>query len=580
MTTPLVPSRLVRRRRSPSPRLALLAAFVSMLFAVLAFSRGWVDGSLVLDGPGTTLYVRLAVDHLRGGDGVPYWMPELWSGAPTWALGPFFPVLLLIPLAAAMGPDAAVKIAILAFQVAGGCGAYVLARSLWGRTSAALVAGLVYGLHPFFMSHGAFAGAETSLGVLAVTPWLIWSLRLALRRQGGQYVALAGLFSAFAVLQQAEHAYGVAMLCALLLLVELARARRGKPGPDGRAGVLFRAAAVVLIALGAVAHWLAPFLHLSEFFVLSPPELVRSELLTPESTGARVAQNLGIFLRRSNGFPSTYGGDLLQLGSFYLGWVLAALTLVTVLLLPRRDRDGYLTTTLLASLVGVWLSTGAIPLASSDLAQPGDIVPLMIIGAVSGVLVGTFLQRVGLRRAVVPSALAAGAFLAFVPYLTPFLGLQQVVPLLSSIRFPRFYTIAPLGLALGATYPLACLQRWAARRNPRIAPLFIAALSLALAGAFLVDIHPYRSFFHLRPPERMPEDARTSDILATPDKNLRLGTDSYGDPGFVKALLDTGWDLSVGWPHPVAGKQLWRLTTEAMSGPLGYRLNALGLSGT
>ncbi|MDQ4133998.1 MAG: YfhO family protein, partial [Actinomycetota bacterium] len=122
--------------------------------------------------------------------------------------------------------------------------------------------------------------------------------------------------------------------------------------------------------------------------------------------------------------------------------------------------------------------------------------------------------------------------------------------------------------------------RWAARRNPRIAPLFVAALSLTLAGAFLVDIHPYRSFFHLRPPERMPEDARTADILASADKNLRLGTDSYGDPGFVKALLDTGWDLSVGWPHPVAGKQLWRLTTEAMSGPLGYRLNALGLSGT
>jgi len=575
-----VGDRAVPRRRGPSPLLAIFGGCFSVVFAVLSFSRGWTGGGLVLDGPGTSLYVRLVLDHLRAGNGVPYWMPEMWSGAPTWALGPSFPVLLLLPLGAVIGPDEAVKAAILSLQVAGGCGAFVLARSLWGRTFPAVTAGLVYGLHPFFMSHGAFAGAETSLGVIAVTPWLVWSLRLALRRRGGQYVALAGLFSAFAILQQAEHAYGVAMLCALLVLVELARARREKPGPEGRAGVLFRAGVVILIGLGAVAHWLAPFLALGKYFVLSPPELVRSELLAPQNTGARVAQDLGIFLDRSNGFPSLYGADLLTVGTFYLSWVLIAVSLVTIVLLPRRDRDGYLTTILLASLVGVWLSTGAIPLASSDLAQPGNLLGLTIIGAVAGVLVGTFLRCLGLRRSAVPSAVAAAFLLALVPYLTPFLGLQQVVPFLSSIRFPRFYTIAPLGLALAGAYPLTCVQSWAAVRQPRLAPLFTAAVSMALVGAFLVDVAPYRSFYRLLPPERKPEDVQTANILAGADKDLRLGTDNYGDPGFVTALLDTGRDLSVGWPHPVAGKQLWALTTEAMSGPLGYRLNALGLSAT
>ena len=558
----------------------ILGGCLAVLFAVLSFSRGWAQGTLVLDGPGTSLYVDLALDHLRAGNGLPYWVPDMWSGTPTWALGPSVPVLLLLPLAALIGADESVKMAILAFQVAGGCGAFVLARSLWGRTWPAVAAGLLYGLHPFFMSHGAFAGAETSLGVIAVTPWLVWSLRLALRRCGGQYVALAGLFAAFAVLHQAEHAYGVVMLCGLLLLVELARARRAKPGPDAPGGVLFRAGAVVLIGLGVVAHWLAPFLVLGKNFVLSPPDLVRSELVTPESTGARVGQDLGIFLHRSNGFSSIFDGDLLRVGSFYLGWVLVALTVVTVLLLPRRDHDGYLTTILLSSLVGVWLSSGAVPLASSDLAQPAHVVALTVVGAVAGVLVGTFLRRLGLRRAAGPAAVAAAVFLVIAPYVAPFLSLQEVVPLLSSIRFPRFYTIAPLALALAGVYPLTRIQGWAAARQPRIAPLFSAALSLVLVGVFLVDVHPYRTFYRLNPPMRSPEDARTATILARGDEGLRLGTDNYGDPGVVSALVDTGWDLSVGWPHPLAGKQLWRMTTEAMSGPLGYRFNALALSGT
>src|SRR5206468_3009893 len=70
-------------RPSPRPaapgrfRHARLAAFGAVVAAVLGFSWGW-PGRLVLDGPGVSLYVQLAMDHLQHG-GVPYWLPQMWA---------------------------------------------------------------------------------------------------------------------------------------------------------------------------------------------------------------------------------------------------------------------------------------------------------------------------------------------------------------------------------------------------------------------------------------------------------------------------------------------------------------------
>ena len=156
-----------------------LVSVTALLTAVLAaFSGLWTGGALLIDGPGIALYVRLATDYLTAIGRVPYWVPEMWSGAPVWALAPSLPAMMLVPVASIFGPAVAVKVAILAFQVIGGVGAYVLARSIWGRTPANLVAALVYTLHPFVISHGPLAGAETASGVLAAVPWLVWTLRL------------------------------------------------------------------------------------------------------------------------------------------------------------------------------------------------------------------------------------------------------------------------------------------------------------------------------------------------------------------------------------------------------------------
>jgi hypothetical protein len=49
---------------------------------VVAFTGMW-PGDVVLDGPGLSLYVRLALDHWRRGDGIPALLPELWAGTPA-----------------------------------------------------------------------------------------------------------------------------------------------------------------------------------------------------------------------------------------------------------------------------------------------------------------------------------------------------------------------------------------------------------------------------------------------------------------------------------------------------------------
>ena len=558
-----------------SSRAEVSLCFGVIAFVVLAFSRLWRSGQLTLDGPGVSMYLRLAVDSLRTGS-IPYWTPDMWAGAPVWGLLPSFPQVSLVPLAMLLGPEGAIKLATLGFQVAGAWGTFVLARSLWGRHSPApLVAGVVYALHPLVVSHGAFFGHEPTLGVLAATPWLVWSFRLALRGDGAPYVALAGLLAGFAVLYQAEHAYGLAVLCALMLVVNLAQARtagRGRRGPDG---VLVRAAAVALIGLGVSAHWLLPFLSLAKSFVLSPPELVRDFLITNP-----LSREPGAFLRRAPAIvdPVVFNRTNILDGPFYLSWVCILLGLVTIAAVGRRDRDRTLTTILFASAINVWMSTGAIPLAASGPARRGQVVFFLAIGLAGGLLLGSFLRAFRLRRPAL-LAIAGAALLVAVPFLTPFLALQRLVPLLASIRFPRFYPVAALGLALAAAYPLLLVQEWARGRRPHLALGLASAAAVAVVGLFLVDVYPYRSYYQVRRADASAYDAVMGPLVAASGTS-RAATDRHSVPEDVSPLLEAGIQLSVGWPHPLAAKDLWPITLKALTGPVGYRDRALGLSST
>ncbi|HEX2192766.1 MAG TPA: YfhO family protein [Acidimicrobiales bacterium] len=543
---------------------------------VVGFAGAWAAGTLVLDGPGISLYVRVAVDHLDHDGRVGYWIPEIWSGTPAWVVGPSFPILLLVPLGAAVGATTALKSGILALQVAGACGAYVLARSLWRSGAAALVSGVVYGVNPLVISHAALIASEGAVGVIAAAPWLVWSLRRGLRGDGTRYLVVAGLVAAFAVLHQAEYAYGLAMLCGLLLVVELAQARSG--GGRATAGQLLRRAGVTLAtALGAVAHWLVPFLALHQSFALSPPELVRRELF--HGSASTLGRELGLFLHRSGGLEGVVTPDRAGLIGqvYYLGWVPVAVTLLTALFLARRDDDRTLSVVLAVSLFTVWLSTAAVSLADGGPVARGQVVPMVVLGAVAGLVAGGLVRRLRLGRARAPTVAAVALFLFVAPYLRPFLELQRVLPFLDSLRFPRFYVVAVLGLALGTAWPVARLASRIGNRRP-VALLATGALALALVVGVVVDGWPYRSFYRVRGPADGEAYRALPATVRRAEAGVRVATPVDARP--VDSLQRAGAQLSLGWPHPVAGKQLWRLTLEAGLGPAGYRQRALGLAGT
>ena len=553
-------------------------------FAVLAFSQAWTQGALVLEGQGSALYVRMALDHLGAQRAVPYWLPDLWAGSPIWAATPSLPTFMLTPLATVVGADVAVKLSVLAFQIAGACGAYVLARSLWNNRPAALVAGVLFGLQPLLVSYGALAGSQPTVGVITVTPWVVWSLRKALRGDGGVFVGVAGLLAGFAVLMQAEYAIGLAIVCVCLLAMEAVRVGTGR-NPASPAQLLGRAAVVVAIGLGVAAYWLLPFVSLRDSFVLSPPELVQSELV--HGAGAQVASEIGVFFGRAGELRGAVGfnrEDLLP-RLFHLGWACLALTLLSIASLARRrEHDGTLAAVLLAGAIGIWLSTGAVPLASSGPAARTQWLPFVVAGLAAGMLLGAILRRMHLGRAAPFLALATVAFLASVPYLTPFITLQKLIPLFETLRFPRLYTVAPLALALGAAYPVVLARDWAERNRASSAPAAMGgaltgAVALAVTGLFLVDVWPHRSYYRVKPPAAAAAYRQVAAIVAEREDDVRVAPTQIL-PGPVNALRETERPLTIGWPHFVASTQIWRLTVEPFFTPSAYRERAYGLSAT
>jgi len=574
-----------RARRTSLDRLFWPGAALFLTLAIMGFSGGWTGGHVVLDGTGSTLWVRLLVHHWQTDGRFPYWVDDLWAGSPVPALVPIFPILFLVPVAMALGPEEAVKLGSLAAQLVGALGAVALARSLWGGRAAPVLAGLVFGLHPILVTHLGLWGAEPIGWVIAMMPWFAWSLRRALRGDGPRYLGLAALTGAFAVIQQAEHAYAVALLGGLYVVLAATRARARRSMATRPAGVLVRAVAVVVLTFAIAAHWLLPLLSLQHSFILVTEDNVRNFLVNGVS--GEVGRNPGTFLNRSNGLlaqgPVGFPIQLAAVGSFYLGWVALTLTAVTIALVPRRDEEGYLTATLVAAAVGLLLSTGVVPLSRSTPALHGRGLPFAVGALLLGLACGAWVRRLGLGRArAVLACAAAGLFFAALPYVAPFMVLRKLVPLLSTIRFPRFYPLAILAVALGAAYPLARIERWASSRDRRLGPWLAASLAIAVAGLLMVDIRPYRSMYKLPQPADVkagyPEAARW---LAQRDGDFRIGTSSWGDAKGIEALMPSGRGLAVGWPNPIASKDVWRLTGAPWLGvsSADIILRGLGLAG-
>ncbi|MFA5786397.1 MAG: YfhO family protein [Actinomycetota bacterium] len=550
-----------------------------LAFAVIAFSGGWTGGKLVIDGPGSTMWVSIALKHWQATGHVPYWIGEMWAGTPAWALAPSLPVLWLLPLAAMVGPNDAVKIASLAAQVVAAWGVFVLARSFWRQSIwAPTAAGFMYGLSPLFISHTALFGHEPSAWAMAAAPWAIWSFTKALRGDG-RHLGLASLLVGFLLLQQAEHAYALALFALVYVLVEVA-ARRRRAGSAGLGGPILRAGVIGGLAAGIAAYWLVPLVALRNAFVFTPPDRVR--LYLAEGLAGQLAKRPEAFLTRTHLLPGTTMPEALDIfssGAFYLGLVVLVLAGVGVLLTPRHDKDGRLSATLVASVLCIWMSTAAVPLARSGPATKGQLVAFLILGLFLGVITGSLLRR--LRLGATMSIAAAGAILliAAVPYLTPFTSLQKFVPFLANLRFPRFYVLAPIGLALAAAFPVNVVERWVANRQPKLAPAVAAALALAVIGGFVVDVNPYRSLYQLQQqPMRGVAYPEIAKRLAARGGDMRVDWAFFGDAEKVEALSRSGLPMAMGWPHPIASKGIWQLMAESWSAPSQYTLRALSLA--
>jgi hypothetical protein len=530
------------------------------------------------------LWVRLALHHWRADGHFPYWVDEMWAGTPAPALVSMFAILSVVPLAAVFGTEEAVKLWSLAAQVVGAVGAVVLARSLWGGRVGPVVAGLVFGLHPMLVTQLGLWGSEPVGWVIAMLPWFAWSLRKALRGDGPRYVGVAALTGGLALVEQAEYAYALALLGSLYLLLALCRARALRRPTARPVAVLVRAVAVVVLVGAATAHWLLPLLSQQHDFVLTPPQQVEAFLST--GSAGDIGRHPATFLTRASGTlpasPVDSSLDLRRAGSYYLGWVALAMTALAAALAPRRDREGYFTATLLAGAVGLLLSTAAVPLARSDPAVHGQVLPFLVAGLLLGVVVGGFARRLGLGRApVAVASVLGGLAFAAIPYLTPFLTLQAVVPFLATMRLPRFFTLAILALSLGVAFPITVAERWAQDRDRRLAPWLATALAIAVVGAVAVDVRPYRSLYRLSPPAVTTSGyPRAARWLTQREGSFRVGVSSWGDPRGTDALVSSGLQLATGWPHPLAARDLFRLTAAPWIGVAGSDtlLRGLGLA--
>jgi hypothetical protein len=173
---------------------------------------------------------RYFSDALRGGH-LPFWTPFIFSGFPFLAdlqVGAWYP--LNWPFFIAGISPATLGGELLVHTVIACCGAYLLMVRLGSRRSAAVAAGMFYGLSGYFAAHSQHVGMFDTAAWL---PWLMLALDAVVERLSLRRLALAGLVGAALALpghfQVALYAFSGAAVWAALNSVwsrSLIQARR------------------------------------------------------------------------------------------------------------------------------------------------------------------------------------------------------------------------------------------------------------------------------------------------------------------------------------------------------------------
>jgi hypothetical protein len=272
----------------------------------------------------------LRVEVKRQFPHAPLWDPWIAGGRPlladvqSAAFSPFNVPAWVMPLQRSLAWTALLILWAATF------GMYGLARALGMRFAGALMAGVVYGLNLWLVSHLSYPHA----GVWALLPWLLWATERLVRRPDATSVSLlAGVVALQYFAGHPETSFHVLMATVAFFAIRLGLARRRTPAGRLRAPVLAMAAALSAgTALAAVL--LVPF-----------AELLFHSADIAERSGTGIDQHLdanlllGFFLYDYWGRATdTALVPFLFARSWYVGALPLMLVAAALILRPRAER--------------------------------------------------------------------------------------------------------------------------------------------------------------------------------------------------------------------------------------------------
>ncbi|MGQ9585009.1 MAG: hypothetical protein ACUVXG_06365 [Anaerolineae bacterium] len=511
------------------PFLTRRRAWVDLLLIALVaigFTRGWWrEGLPIGDFQGTLGWSWYLGTSLQELGRAPAWSPYWFNGGMFLTVAS--PLAFFLPLAFAglVGWVGSLKFLVILSYVLSGWAMYGIASQLLRDRSAALVAGVVFAVHPVHLAEGAFyAHVEIALAYVLI-PLLFGCYGQALQQPGRQRWTLTtvGILAVILLLS-----VEITLLAAVWLAFTFLwwagwtwrQARREGRTPWKAVGSgLARSAAIALAAAGMVGFRLLPMVQELPRASLVSSEEARSFALTAAADSpVLLMDRAGHFLLQTAphrvlveayGLPEQGAG--VYLGLYYLGGVTLALAVLPWLLGRGGGRGP--TSFLWCALWGaLWVSLGPYSLYAITLNPHSRLwwlwaghLPLgdkVLLGVVTALILGTAGLGAWRRWRGKPCqprtlALALALLVALGPlvlWIKPFVLLRTFVPFLSHMRMPlRFFTMVVPALALLAGSGVVALRR--VLRPAAFRAAWVVALVL-----LLVDFWPYARLFDLQWP--------------------------------------------------------------------------------